>query len=101
MASAEGAAKGMGAAAVAPTGHPSAEWQEALDVLKREYSEALGSIEARVGERLAVLHAELEKYEKYDLPPSYPPSEVESLPSRTGQDLGDAEVVETDPECGF
>jgi len=89
---------GQGAAAVAPTGYPSREWQESLNSLKREYVEALGSIEARVGERLASLRTNLEAYESYDLPPSYPPSDVDSLASR-GQDLGEAEVVETDPEC--
>lgn len=86
-------------AAVAPSGNPAPEWTRHFEALQREYAEAISSIEARAGERLAVLKQKLEAYENYELPPSYPPSDVESLPSLGNRSQGDAECVETDPEC--
>jgi len=52
----------------------------------------VSGIDSQVNKRLAALKAELARFEN-DGPPSYPPSDVDSLASC------EAEVVETDPEC--
>ncbi|CAE8597299.1 unnamed protein product [Polarella glacialis] len=81
--------------ACASKGAASSEWRQALVDLQHEYSEALQSIDARLGERMARLRAELESSRKYDLPPSYPPSDASSI----ARSPSEPEVVETDPEC--
>lgn len=66
--------------------------------LQHEYAEALQSIDARMSERMATLSAKLEMSQSHNLPPSYPPSDVESA-GEVGRSMSNPEMVETDPEC--
>mmetsp|Transcript_83092 Transcript_83092/g.144326 ORF Transcript_83092/g.144326 Transcript_83092/m.144326 type:complete len:210 (+) Transcript_83092:98-727(+) len=74
-------------------------WREALASLQSEYTEVLRGIDARAGERIATLRTQLENSRSYDMPPSYPPSDVESTAcSGAERSSSNADVVETDPE---
>jgi len=83
------------------SGAPSEEWQEAMASLQRDYAEALRRIDVRINARMSVLKAELEKSRDYELPPSYPPSDLDSFgaTSGAGRPLSDPETIETDPDC--
>mmetsp|Transcript_19988 Transcript_19988/g.41488 ORF Transcript_19988/g.41488 Transcript_19988/m.41488 type:complete len:80 (+) Transcript_19988:349-588(+) len=75
--------------------------QEGMANLQRDYAEALRRIDDRFSKRMSVLRAELEKSRDHELPPSYPPSDVDSTATTSGAGrlFSEPEIVETDPEC--
>mmetsp|Transcript_67553 Transcript_67553/g.187305 ORF Transcript_67553/g.187305 Transcript_67553/m.187305 type:complete len:219 (-) Transcript_67553:84-740(-) len=79
-------------------GGPSEEWREAMAKLQREYAEALQRIDSRFNARMSALKAELSKSREHELPPSYPPSDVDSTGASSGacRPPSDPETVETD-----
>merc|ERR1711862_209247 len=58
-------------------------WREHLHALQLEYRGVLQAIDARSLERTNSLRSMLERSRSYDMPPSYPPSDVESTAARS------------------